>query len=71
VGAKLGAAPVGRAALRVTVGGAIAMAVTAGIGRLLGVSAGESPVRDGIVNLRVPPELSKLFANRGIELVLE
>jgi VIT1/CCC1 family predicted Fe2+/Mn2+ transporter len=39
-GAKLGAAPVARAALRVTVGGALAMAVTAGIGRVLGVSAG-------------------------------
>jgi VIT1/CCC1 family predicted Fe2+/Mn2+ transporter len=39
-GAKLGAAPVGPAALRVTIGGALAMAVTAGIGRALGVSAG-------------------------------
>jgi VIT1/CCC1 family predicted Fe2+/Mn2+ transporter len=39
-GAKLGAAPVAPAALRVTLGGALAMAVTAGIGRMLGVSAG-------------------------------
>jgi VIT1/CCC1 family predicted Fe2+/Mn2+ transporter len=38
-GAKLGAAPVLPAAVRVTIGGAVAMAVTAGIGRLLGVSA--------------------------------
>jgi VIT1/CCC1 family predicted Fe2+/Mn2+ transporter len=38
-GAKLGAAPVLPAAVRVTIGGALAMAVTAGIGRLLGVSA--------------------------------
>jgi VIT1/CCC1 family predicted Fe2+/Mn2+ transporter len=30
--------PVGRAALRVTIGGGMAMAVTAVIGRLLGVS---------------------------------
>lgn len=37
-GAHLGGAPLGRAALRVTIGGAIAMAVTAAIGRLLGVS---------------------------------
>ena len=38
-GAYLGGAPLGRAALRVTIGGALAMAVTAAIGRLLGVSA--------------------------------
>ncbi|HTR50118.1 MAG TPA: VIT family protein [Kofleriaceae bacterium] len=36
VGARLGGAAVGRAALRVTVGGGLALAVTAGIGRLLG-----------------------------------
>ena len=39
-GGYLGGAPLGRAALRVTLGGALAMAVTAAIGRLLGVSAG-------------------------------
>jgi len=38
-GGYLGGAPIGRAALRVTIGGGLAMAVTAGIGRLLGVSA--------------------------------
>jgi VIT1/CCC1 family predicted Fe2+/Mn2+ transporter len=37
-GAHLGGAPLGRAALRVTIGGGLAMAVTAAIGRLLGVS---------------------------------
>jgi VIT1/CCC1 family predicted Fe2+/Mn2+ transporter len=37
-GGHLGGAPVGRAALRVTIGGALAMAATAVIGRLLGVS---------------------------------
>jgi VIT1/CCC1 family predicted Fe2+/Mn2+ transporter len=37
-GAYLGGAPIGRAALRVTIGGGMAMAVTAVIGRLLGVS---------------------------------
>jgi vacuolar iron transporter family protein len=37
-GGYLGGAPVGRAALRVTIGGALAMAVTALIGRILGVS---------------------------------
>jgi len=36
IGARLGSAPVARAALRVTGGGALALAVTAGIGRLLG-----------------------------------
>jgi VIT1/CCC1 family predicted Fe2+/Mn2+ transporter len=39
-GAHLGGAPLARAALRVAVGGALAMAVTAAIGRLLGVSVG-------------------------------
>ena len=38
LGGYLGGAPLGRAALRVTIGGALAMAVTALIGRLLGVS---------------------------------
>jgi VIT1/CCC1 family predicted Fe2+/Mn2+ transporter len=38
-GGHLGGAPLGRAALRVTIGGSLAMAVTAVIGRLLGVSA--------------------------------
>lgn len=37
-GGYLGGAPIVRAALRVTIGGAAAMAVTAAIGRLLGVS---------------------------------
>ena len=37
-GGHLGGAPIGRAALRVTIGGALAMGVTALIGRLLGVS---------------------------------
>ena len=35
-GGRLGGAPVARAALRVTLGGAFAMAVTAGIGRIFG-----------------------------------
>jgi VIT1/CCC1 family predicted Fe2+/Mn2+ transporter len=39
-GGHLGGAPIGRAALRVTLGGALAMAVTAAIGRLFGVSLG-------------------------------
>jgi VIT1/CCC1 family predicted Fe2+/Mn2+ transporter len=38
-GAYLGGAPVVRAALRVTIGGGIAMALTAAIGHLLGVTA--------------------------------
>ena len=38
-GAYLGGAPRGRGALRVTIGGGLAMAVTALVGRLLGVSA--------------------------------
>ena len=40
IGGHLGGAALGRAALRVTVGGALAMAVTAAIGRILGVSVG-------------------------------
>jgi VIT1/CCC1 family predicted Fe2+/Mn2+ transporter len=39
-GGRLGGAPVGRAALRVTIGGALAMAVTASIGRIFGVALG-------------------------------
>jgi vacuolar iron transporter family protein len=39
-GAHLGGAPLARAGLRVTIGGAMAMAVTAAIGRLVGVSIG-------------------------------
>jgi VIT1/CCC1 family predicted Fe2+/Mn2+ transporter len=39
-GGHLGGAPRGRAALRVTLGGGLAMAVTAAIGRILGVSVG-------------------------------
>ncbi len=39
-GAYLGGAPLVRAALRVTVGGALAMAATAGIGRLFGTAVG-------------------------------
>jgi vacuolar iron transporter family protein len=38
LGGFLGGAPIGRAALRVTIGGAIAMTVTALIGRIVGVS---------------------------------
>lgn len=38
LGGRLGGASVGRAALRVTSGGALAMAITAGIGRLLGIA---------------------------------
>ena len=40
LGARLGGAPMGRAALRVCIGGSLAMGVTAAIGRLLGVSLG-------------------------------
>lgn len=40
IGGHLGGAPIARAALRVTAGGALAMAVTAAIGRLFGVAAG-------------------------------
>jgi VIT1/CCC1 family predicted Fe2+/Mn2+ transporter len=36
VGARAGGAPVGRAVLRVTFWGAVAMAVTAGVGKLFG-----------------------------------
>jgi VIT1/CCC1 family predicted Fe2+/Mn2+ transporter len=39
-GGHLGGAPIGRAAVRVTLGGALAMTVTALIGRILGVSIG-------------------------------
>ena len=39
-GGYLGGAPRMRAALRVTVGGALAMATAAGIGRLLGITVG-------------------------------
>jgi len=39
-GGHLGGAPIGRAAVRVTLGSALAMAVTAIIGRILGVSIG-------------------------------
>jgi VIT1/CCC1 family predicted Fe2+/Mn2+ transporter len=39
-GGHLGGAPVGRAALRVTIGGGLAMAVTAAIGRIFGVAMG-------------------------------
>ena len=39
-GGHLGGAPIGRAAVRVTLGGALAMAVTAVIGRILGISVG-------------------------------
>jgi VIT1/CCC1 family predicted Fe2+/Mn2+ transporter len=40
LGGHLGGAPLGRAALRVTIGGALAMAVTAAIGRIFGVAMG-------------------------------
>jgi VIT1/CCC1 family predicted Fe2+/Mn2+ transporter len=40
LGGRLGGASMVRASLRVTIGGAIAMAITAGIGRLLGVAVG-------------------------------
>ncbi len=39
-GGHLGGAPILRASVRVTVGGGMAMAVTAAIGRLLGVAVG-------------------------------
>jgi VIT1/CCC1 family predicted Fe2+/Mn2+ transporter len=39
-GGRLGGAPLGRAAWRVTLGGALAMAVTAAIGRIFGVAMG-------------------------------
>lgn len=39
-GGHLGGAPLARAALRVTVGGALAMALTAAIGRIVGVAVG-------------------------------
>ena len=40
LGAWLGGAPMARAALRVCLGGSLAMAITAGIGKILGVSIG-------------------------------
>jgi VIT1/CCC1 family predicted Fe2+/Mn2+ transporter len=40
VGARLGGAPMTRAAVRVCVGGSLAMGVTAGIGKILGISMG-------------------------------
>ena len=40
LGGQLGGAPLGRAALRVTIGGALAMAATAAIGRLFNVATG-------------------------------
>jgi len=40
LGGHLGGAALGRAALRVTIGGALAMTLTAAIGRILGVSVG-------------------------------
>ena len=40
LGGRIGGAPMGRAALRVTIGGALAMAVTAAIGRLFGSVSG-------------------------------
>jgi vacuolar iron transporter family protein len=40
VGGRLGGAAQGRAAIRVVLGGGLAMAVTAAVGRLLGVAAG-------------------------------
>jgi VIT1/CCC1 family predicted Fe2+/Mn2+ transporter len=40
LGGHLGGAPLGRAMLRVTIGGALAMAVTAAIGRIFGVAMG-------------------------------
>jgi VIT1/CCC1 family predicted Fe2+/Mn2+ transporter len=40
LGAWLGGAPVARAALRVCLGGGLAMAVSAGIGKILGISIG-------------------------------
>lgn len=39
LGGHLGGAPIGRAALRVTIGGGVAMAATAAIGRIFGVVA--------------------------------
>ena len=40
LGGRLGGAPIGPAALRVTIGGALAMTVTAAIGHLFGVALG-------------------------------
>jgi vacuolar iron transporter family protein len=38
IGAKLGGAPIARASLRVAIGGALAMAITALVGRLFGIA---------------------------------
>jgi VIT1/CCC1 family predicted Fe2+/Mn2+ transporter len=38
IGAKLGGAPIGRASLRVAIGGALAMGITALVGKLFGVA---------------------------------
>src|SRR6478609_2358935 len=40
LGARLGGAPMARAAMRVCLGGSLAMAVTASIGKILGISVG-------------------------------
>jgi len=40
LGARLGGAPMARAAMRVCLGGSLAMAVTAGIAKILGISVG-------------------------------
>lgn len=40
LGARLGGAPMARAAVRVCLGGSLAMSVTAGIGKILGISMG-------------------------------
>jgi VIT1/CCC1 family predicted Fe2+/Mn2+ transporter len=39
-GAKAGGAPIGRAALRVGIGGTLAIAVTAGVGHIFGAITG-------------------------------
>jgi VIT1/CCC1 family predicted Fe2+/Mn2+ transporter len=39
-GAKAGGAPIGRAALRVGIGGTLAIAITAAVGRLFGAVTG-------------------------------
>jgi VIT1/CCC1 family predicted Fe2+/Mn2+ transporter len=38
LGAHLGGAPKGKAAVRVVVGGALAMSISAGVGRLVGMA---------------------------------
>ena len=40
ISAKLGSAGIGRAVLRLVIGGALAMAVTFGIGQLVGATIG-------------------------------